>query len=121
IRLALEVFAICWLIWVIAYNRIISATKGPIILIEIRNSIISIPVTLQVANNDADAEEAQLRELAEQLAREAMRPVPLRGVRLDFGPGELPRQRLDLPLVRRKLEGHRAASIRRSLATPTKR
>ena len=39
------------------------------------------------------------------------RPVPVGGVRLDLRLRELPRQRLDLPLVGGKLEVHRAASI----------
>ena len=40
-----------------------------------------------------------------------MLAVPVRGVRLDLGLRELPRQRLDLALVVTELELHRAASI----------
>ena len=48
---------------------------------------------------DADAHQPELAELREEIAREAVLAVPLRGVRLDLRPGELPRQRLDLALL----------------------
>ena len=59
---------------------------------------------------DADAHQAELGELPEELLREAVLAVPLGRVRLDLGVRELARQRLDLPLVRGQLEVH-AASI----------
>ena len=54
----------------------------------------------------ADAEQAQLRELVEQLAREAVGAIPLGRVWLDLGGGDLARDRLDLALLRRELEVH---------------
>jgi hypothetical protein len=55
---------------------------------------------------DADSHQAQLGEFAEELAREAMLAIPLGRVRLDLGPDEVPRERLDLLLLRRELEVH---------------
>ena len=54
----------------------------------------------------AHAQQPELGQLREQLAREAVRPVPLRRVRRDLGGRELARQRLDLALIRRELEVH---------------
>jgi hypothetical protein len=59
----------------------------------------------------ADAEQADLAQLAQQLARERVRPIPLRGVRGDLGVGDLAGQRLDLQLLRREVEVHGCASI----------
>ncbi len=54
----------------------------------------------------ADAQQAEIPELGEQLAREPVRAIPVGGVRLDLGGGELARNRLDLALLRRELEVH---------------
>ena len=50
--------------------------------------------------------EAELGELSHQLVREPVLAVPLGRVRLDLGRGELPRERLDLPLLGAELEVH---------------
>ena len=47
----------------------------------------------------ADAHQAELAELREELAGEAVLPVPVRGMRGDLGVGDLARERLDLPLL----------------------
>ena len=47
----------------------------------------------------ADAHQAELAELREELPREAVLPVPVRGVRRDLGVGDLAGERLDLPLL----------------------
>ena len=60
---------------------------------------------------NADAEQTKGAELPQQLARKAVRAIPRSSVRRDLGLGELPRQRLDLALVAREAELHRAASI----------
>ena len=49
---------------------------------------------------NAHAHEPELREMREQLAREAMLAIPLRRVRLDAIAREVARQRLDLALLR---------------------
>ena len=54
----------------------------------------------------ADAHEPKLGELAEDFLREAVLAIPLGGVRLDLGRGELARQRLDLSLLGAELEVH---------------
>ena len=54
----------------------------------------------------ADAHQAELGELAEELLREVVLAVPLGRVRLDLGLRELARERLDLPLVGGQLEVH---------------
>ena len=54
----------------------------------------------------ADAEQPELGQRCEQLPREPVRAIPLGGVRLDLGAGEVARERLDLALLRRQLEVH---------------
>ena len=56
----------------------------------------------------ADAHQAELGELREDLAREAMLAIPLGGVRLDLLPREVAGQRLDLLLLRRRARSPRA-------------
>src|SRR5439155_814968 len=56
-------------------------------------------------------EQPQLRQLRIQLLRKPVLAVPRRRVGLDLRLGELARKRLDLPLVCRQAEVHRAASI----------
>ena len=55
----------------------------------------------------AHPHQPELAEPAEQLPRKGVRAVPGGGVRLDLGPGELARERLDLALLGRELEVHR--------------
>src|SRR5204862_2479193 len=55
---------------------------------------------------DADAHQSGLGQLPEELAREPLLPVPLRGVRLDLRLRELARQRLDLALLGRQAQVH---------------
>ena len=57
---------------------------------------------------DADAHEPELGELREELVREAVLAVPGGGVRRDLRVRELAREPLDLALVGRELEVHRA-------------
>src|SRR5581483_342022 len=57
--------------------------------------------------------EAELRELTEELAREATLAVPLGGMRLDLVAGELPGELLDLLLLRAELEIHAGDFSRR--------
>ncbi len=54
----------------------------------------------------ANAHQAELGELAEDLLREVVLAVPLCGVRLDLRGSELARDRLDIPLLRSELEVH---------------
>ena len=54
----------------------------------------------------ADAHQAELGELREDVAREAVLAIPLGRVRLDLGPHEVARERLDLLLLGRELEVH---------------
>ena len=56
---------------------------------------------------DADAHEAQLRELREELVRETVLAVPGSCVRDDLRLGKLVRQRLDRTLVDGEVEVHR--------------
>jgi hypothetical protein len=55
---------------------------------------------------EADAHQAELGELAEDVAWEMVLAVPLRRVRLDLGADEVARERLDLLLLGRTLEVH---------------
>ena len=55
---------------------------------------------------DARAHQPQLGKLAEQLARKVMVTIPLGRVRIDLGVRKIARERLDLPLVLRKVEVH---------------
>jgi hypothetical protein len=52
----------------------------------------------------ANAHQSELGQLAEQLTRKAVVAIPLSGVRLDLLCAEVARQRLDLALLRSKLE-----------------
>ena len=61
---------------------------------------------------NADAHQPELGELPVQLGGEAVLPVPGGRVRLDLGLRDLPRERLDLPLVGRELEVHRGRVYR---------
>ena len=54
----------------------------------------------------ADAHQAELGELAEDVAREVVLAVPLGRVRLDLGADEVARERLDLLLLGGELEVH---------------
>ena len=57
----------------------------------------------------ARAHQPELGELAEDLLREVVLPVPLGCVRLDLGRAELPGDRLDVALVGGQLEVHGAS------------
>src|SRR5438128_1711511 len=57
-------------------------------------------------------------QLVEDAGREAVLAVPLGRVRLDLGGGEVPRERLDLALLGRELEVHRARTIVGCVAHP---
>jgi hypothetical protein len=52
----------------------------------------------------ADSHQAELGQLTEQLAREAVVAIPVGGVGLDLLGAEIARQRLDLALLRSELE-----------------
>jgi hypothetical protein len=66
----------------------------------------------------ADSHQTELGDLAEELAREAVIAIPLRGVGLDLLRAELARQRLDLALLRIQLEVQaKAPGIRRGCKT----
>ena len=54
----------------------------------------------------ADAHQAELGELGEDVAREVVLAIPLGRVRLDLGADEVARERLDLLLLGRELEVH---------------
>ena len=73
---------------------------------DVRHEVGAAPAVLL---RHADAEQPELAEPVEQLAREAVRAIPLGGVRLDLGGGELARERLDLALLRASARSPRAA------------
>ena len=62
---------------------------------------------------DARSHQAELGELREELAREAVVAIPLGGVRLDLLAGEFARERLDLALLRAEVEIHETDFSRR--------
>ena len=64
---------------------------------------------------DADAHQAELTELREELTREVVLPVPLRGVRSDLGLRHVAGERLDLAL----LVGEREVHVRSLERCPT--
>ena len=71
----------------------------------------------------ADAHQAELAKLREELGREAVLAIPRGRVRNDLGLGDLARERLDLALVLAEREVHRAEGTRprRSLPDATRR
>jgi len=70
---------------------------------DVREEVRARPAVLL---RHADAEEAEIGELREHLAREPVRAIPLGCVGLDLRPRQLPRDGLDLALLRRELELH---------------
>ena len=93
-------------------NRDAHACVGARELLEHEDVRQEVGAGTAVLLRHADAEQAQLRELVEQLARERVGAIPISRVWLDLGGGDLTRDRLDLALLRRELEVHARQTTR---------
>src|SRR5579862_3772282 len=62
---------------------------------------------------ERDAEETQLAEVTNHMARKEFLLVPFGGMRLDFALGEFGEGRADLPLLFGEVEVHQDSSLKR--------